>query len=420
MQKPNLCIAHSGGVCTILNTTAAASIIQARKKNAYGKIFVAEFGLNGLISKRLFDTENLSSDQLNQLSQTPSSAFGSCRYKLPEFSKDPSVYQSIFNTLAQFNIQHLIYQGGNDSQDTTLKLSKAARHFPNPLSVIGLPKTIDNDLQGTDFCPGYPSAAKYIATSTQEAALDTRAMSKNSTQVFILEVMGRHTGWLALASGLLRTQKHQAPHCILTPETPFCESTWLNHVQNTVKSYGFCVIVASEGLVDDSGELLCKQHSKDAFGHSQLGGIGATLNNIIASKTTLKSHWALPDYLQRSAGHLRSLCDVTHARLLGEHAVDALLNNQHTCMLGLQRNPSIKNNTTWSICTINLENCANHEKTMPSSFIDQDTYLISQAARDYLTPLVSGEAIPTFNLGLCDYFDHSMLKLASPHLISQE
>lgn len=412
MPKPNLCIAHSGGVCSILNTTACASILHARQTGFYHKIYCAEFGLNGLVSKRLFDTSSLSNTTLQQISQTPSSVFGSCRFKLPELSQTSTIYQSIFNTLEQFNIQHLIYQGGNDSQDTTLKLSHASPYFKHPLSVIGLPKTIDNDLQGTDFCPGYPSAAKYISTSIQEAALDTLAMSKNSTQVFILEVMGRHTGWLALASGLVRTQPHQAPHCILTPETPFCEKSWLDYVQKTVKNHGFCVVVASEGIVDLNQQRLCQNQSTDAFGHHQLGGVGATLNHLINSNTSLKSHWALPDYLQRSAGHLRSQCDVDHATLLGKQAVDSLIANQHTCMLGLKRHTS-NHGITWSVCPIPLNDCANHEKTMPPSYIDPKTFLISQEARDYLQPLILGESIPKFQNGICDYFDPSQLELAS-------
>lgn len=414
MQKPNLCIAHSGGVCSILNTTASASIAHARKMGCYEKIFVAEFGLNGLISGRIFDTEFLTDSQLDSLSQTPSSIFGSCRKKLPEFTEDPKPYESIFKTLKAFNIQHLIYQGGNDSQDTTLKLSKASQFFPIPLSVIGLPKTIDNDLMGTDFCPGYPSCAKYIAVSTQEAALDTWAMSKNSTQVFILEVMGRHTGWLALASGLIRHKAHQAPHIILTPETPFCQDLWISHVENAVKSYGFCVVVASEGLTDQRGNLICKNTGQDAFGHSQLGGIAAQLNHLICTKTKLKSHWALPDYLQRSSGHLRSLTDVIYAKFLGQKAIEYLNMGEHTCMLGLKRAVNQEGQCEWDIYKIDLNNCANHEKKMPKSFIDPNTYLISKEARDYLTPLILGQSMPDFKDGLCDYFDRSLLSFAKP------
>ena len=410
MSKPNLCIAHSGGVTSILNTTAAASIQQARRSGFFGTIYAAEFGLNGLCQGRLFDTTALDDADLHQLSQTPSSAFGSCRFKLPDFAKDPTSYEQLFTTCKHFNIQHLIYQGGNDSQDTTLKLSYAQAHFDHPLAVIGLPKTIDNDLEGTDFCPGYPSAAKYIATSLAEAALDTWAMSRNSTQVFILEVMGRHTGWLALASGIARQHPSQAPHSILVPEQAFCEETWLQYVQECVRSYGHCVIVASEGLQDQQGRLLCTQQSQDAFGHQQLGGVGSYLAQLVTTRAQLKSHWALPDYLQRSAGHLRSSADVSCAQLLGNEAVSALIAGKKNCMLALQRNESSP--VSWSIVDTPLEHCANLEKKLPSGHLDPHTSLLSSQAKNYLLPLMSGEATPAFSSGVPRYFDRNKLMLA--------
>lgn len=412
MGKPNLCIAHSGGVTAILNTTAAATIRRARESQQFGTIYAAEFGLNGLVSGRLFDTTPLTDTQLTQLSHTPSSAFGSCRFKLPDYTADPKPYQQIMQTCADFNIQYLVYQGGNDSQDTTLKLSAAQSHFSHPLAVLGLPKTIDNDLEGTDFCPGYPSAAKYIATSIQEAALDTWAMSKNSTQVFILEVMGRHTGWLALAAGIARSHPDQAPHSILIPERSFCKKTWLDYVKRCVSQYGFCVAVASEGITDQQGNTLVAQSRTDAFGHKQLGGVGSYLANLVSTEAGLKAHWALPDYLQRSAGHLRSETDVRCANQLGQAAVDALLNGQKSVMLALSRTQTLP--VAWQTTTIDLTQCANLEKTCPLDYLDPETSMLSDAACAYLRPLLTGESIPSFSIATPTYFDRQELRLA-PH-----
>ena len=409
MTKPNLCIAHSGGVTAILNTTAAASIRAARASGNFNTIYAAEFGLNGLIHGRLFDTSHLTESQLTQLSQTPSSVFGSCRYKLKSYADDPQPYQAIYNTCKQANIQYLLYQGGNDSQDTTLKLSQAQSHFNHKLNVLGLPKTIDNDLHGTDFCPGYPSAAKYLATSIQEAALDTWAMSRNSTQVFILEVMGRHTGWLAMATGVARHDPAQAPHCILTPERAFDQQHWLNYVQHCVEQYGFCVVVAAEGITDSHGQRLVTSTEHDAFGHAQLGGVGQTLANMVRQALNLKVHWALPDYLQRSAGHIRAGTDTRCAEQLGTAGVQALLDGQNNCMLGLQRlndDPHVFTTTS-----IDLQTCANLEKTVPNTFIDPENYLLSNSAKAYLQPLLTGEHYPAFKNGLPDYLQPQALTL---------
>jgi 6-phosphofructokinase 1 len=407
--KPNLCLAHSGGVTTILNTTAAASVRAAQASGAFSKIYAAEFGLNGLLSGHFYDLTHLSEQELVTLAQTPSSIFGSCRYKLPNYADQAEPYQKLFNTCQQFNIQYLLYQGGNDSQDTTCKIAAAQQHFEHPLTVLGLPKTIDNDLVGTDFCPGYPSAAKYIATSLQEAALDTYAMSRNSTQVFILEVMGRHTGWLALAAGLNRQHPQQAPHCILTPEHPFCQQQWLKYVQHCVHRYGFCVVVASEGITDTSGQPIFANQSQDAFGHQQLGGVGAYLANLVRQQAHLKAHWALPDYLQRSAGHLRAQADVTYAEMLGEYAIQSILTTQKPTMLGLQRCTTTTSETSWAINHIDLNTCANKERTLPRHFIDTNDYRLSQDAHDYLKPLLAGEVYPSYQHGIPAYFDRNQL-----------
>lgn len=409
MDKPNLCIAHSGGVTSILNTTAAASIAEARASGHFNTIYAAEFGLNGLIEGRLFDTSQLSDKQLTQLAQTPSSIFGSCRYKLKPIQDDLQTYQAIYQTCQMSNIQYLLYQGGNDSQDTTSKLSQAQTHFDHPLAVMGLPKTIDNDLHGTDFCPGFPSAAKYLATSVQEAALDTWAMSRNSTQVFILEVMGRHTGWLAMATGIARQDPAQAPHCILTPERPFNQQQWLAYVQHCVSQYGFCVVVAAEGITDLEGQPLITSSEQDAFGHAQLGGVGATLSAMVRDKLKLKVHWALPDYLQRSAGHLRSAVDIRCAHQLGQAGVRALIDGQSNCMLGLQRLNDDPH--TFTTTCIDLAECANLEKKVPHTFIEPQHYLLSANAKNYLQPLLSGENLPTYIDGLPNYLKPQQLKL---------
>ncbi len=404
MVIQNIVYAHSGGVTSVLNTTASGLITAARQHQL--PTLIAQNGILGLIHNKLYRTDNLNAHDLECLAQTPSSVFGSCRHKLPHHHDDPRAWDGFFNTIKQHHIDCIIYQGGNDSQDTSVKILEAAEQRRIPLNCYGIPKTIDNDLYGTDFSPGFPSCAKYLCTSIAEASLDTRAMCKSSTKVFIMEVMGRHTGWLALATAMASCQQHQGPHIILTPEHPVDIQQWLAHTDHVVKDLGYCVVVASEGIINsDSSNRLTETKQTDAFGHVQLGGVGAQLAQWVNTHLGYKTHYAIPDYLQRSAGHLRSTIDVQLATQLGHRAIELAQAQADSCLLGLQRSED-----GWQIVPAPLTTCANREKPVPEAFFSENKRHISPAGRDYFKPLIAGEVYPTYHQGLPEYFDTSILR----------
>lgn len=403
MVTQNIVYAHSGGVTSVLNTTASSLIATARKHQL--PTLIAQNGILGLIHNKLYRTDNLSSQDLERLAQTPSSVFGSCRHKLPHHHDDPRAWDGFFNTIAQHNIDCIIYQGGNDSQDTSVKILEAATQRQIALKCYGIPKTIDNDLYGTDFSPGFPSCAKYLCTSIAEASLDTRAMCKSSTKVFIMEVMGRHTGWLALATAMASRQQQQGPHIILTPEHPVDVQQWLAYTDHLVKELGYCVIVASEGIINSAtGNRLTETKQTDAFGHGQLGGVGAQLAQWINTHLNYKTHYAIPDYLQRSAGHLRAAIDVYLAKQLGQRAIELVQEQADSCLLGLQRSEG-----DWHIIPTSLHTCANREKPVPLEYFSDNKMHISPLGREYFQPLIAGEVYPTYHQGLPEYFDASQL-----------
>ncbi len=405
MLTKNIIFAHSGGVTSVLNTTASGLISRAKQKNV--NTLIAKNGILGLLENKLYRSDNLNEHDLTKLRQTPSSVFGSCRYKLPHHHEDPQLWQTLFQNCQEHNIDAIIYQGGNDSQDTSLKIMQAAAAYQYPITCYGIPKTIDNDLYGTDFSPGFPSCAKYLATSIQEASLDTQAMSRSSTKVFIMEVMGRHTGWLAMASALAAKTSAQGPHIILTPERPVDISNWLAYTKATVARYGHCVIVASEGIIDQSTQQrLCTNSTTDAFGHQKLGGVAAQLAQLVETQLQFKTHYAIPDYLQRSAGHLRSEVDDRIAWQLGQEAIDLYLKNTASCLLGLSRTKD-----DWQITPTSLAICANKEKKLPDNFYSDNAMHISATGRAYFLPLIQGEVYPNYQHGLPDYFDNSKLQL---------
>ena len=413
-MKPtfNVCFAHSGGVTTMLNPTAAAFLKSCCINPNIDKVYVAKNGILGLIKHELYDVTHWTESQWNQLSHTPSTVFGSCRKKLPLYDKEPSSYESIFKTCESRGITHFVYQGGNDSQDTTHKLNQACQSRKRKLVCLGLPKTIDNDLFGTDFSPGFPSAAKYLATSLREACLDTFAMSESSTKVFIMEVMGRHTGWLAAAAATTFRSMPFGPHIVMVPEIAFAKDAWIKKVRDTVSSHGFCVIVASEGIVDKTtNQPLTQPQTCDAFGHQQLGGVGTILAHMVQSELNLKTHVAIPDYLQRSAGHLRSGTDFACAQLLGETCAKHITEDTQPCMLGLIRDPHTP--LGWRVEPVDLNICANHEKKLPRSFLDCTGTQLTDLAYDYFIPLLQGSVYPPFqNDGLPDYFSPLTLSLS--------
>lgn len=393
----NIFYAHSGGVTSVLNTIAANVIIEARKAGM-GQVLIGKNGILGAIENKLYATAGLDQNQLQQIAKTPASVFGSCRYKL---GNNPGEFEKIFDTFAKHEIKHVIYNGGNDSQDTTLKLWQASKDIGYPLQCIGLPKTIDNDLMGMDCCPGFGSAAKYIAISTLEAALDVKSMSETSTKVFILEVMGRHAGWLAAASALAKSENQLAPHIILMPEVLFDRNKFIQEVDKSVKINGFCVIVASEGI-QDTNDFVAAASSTDAFGHQQLGGVAQTLANYIKQDLGYKLHYAIADYLQRSAGHIRSKCDVDHAVALAKHSVNALARGESGKVFAIERMNS--DQYKWQVIANPIDIVANQERCLPKDFIAENGMHVTEACIDYMRPWILDEDTPSYAYGIPSYF----------------
>ena len=415
MDRKNIFFAHSGGVTAVINTIACGVIQTARKyPHQLGNVYAGQNGILGAINEALIDTSQWSDSLVKALYHTPSSAFGSCRYKIEQTSHHD--VKRIFEVFAAHDIGYFIYNGGNDSQDTTHKIDTLAQQHQYPLKCIGIPKTIDNDLACTDTCPGFGSAAKYIATSVREASLDVQAMSASSTQVFILEVMGRHAGWLAAAGALAQQHPSDPPHIILLPEVPFNREIFLQAVQDTVQTKGYCVIVASEGLSDTNGQHLSQTQHTDAFGHTQLGGVAPKLAHWIQTQCQLKTHWASADYLQRSARHLASACDVKQSHALGCAAIEAALTHQSGIMLTLER---IQDNPyQWRVGQAPLDQIANIERKLPAEFIASNGLHVTPMCQAYLRPLILGESPPPYAEGIPAYpaFPHTLLKQHCPRL----
>lgn len=401
MGKGTLLYAQSGGVTAVINATASAVIQAARGRKV--KVLAARNGILGALREDLVDTSKESLADIRALAHTPGGAFGSCRFKLKSLEEDQDKYQRLLDVFDAHDVRWFLYNGGNDSADTALKLSEMARVTGYPLTCIGVPKTVDNDLVVTDTCPGFGSAAKYTAVSVAEAALDVAAMADTSTKVFVYEVMGRHAGWLAAAAGLAGTGKDDAPQVILFPEVAYDEAKFLARVQAVVKKVGWCVVVVSEGIRHADGRFVADAGAgKDAFGHSQLGGVGPLLAATVKDKLGLKVHWTVPDYLQRSARHIASATDLAQAQAVGQAAVGYALAGRNGVMPVIVRTSAKP--YRWKIAPAALTGIANREKTMPKGFIDRTGYGITAACRAYLQPLVKGEAPPPYRAdGLPDY-----------------
>ncbi len=398
----NLLYAQSGGVTAVINTSAAGVIATARRNKAkIGRVYAAKNGILGVLREELFDTSDETDAAIKVLAHTPGGAFGSCRYKLKDAVTDAAKYQRFLDVCAAHDIGYFLYNGGNDSADTSNKIAALAAERGLDLICVGVPKTIDNDLAVTDVCPGFASAAKYTAVSVLEASLDVAAMAETSTKVFVYEVMGRHAGWLAAAAGMAGKGKDSAPHLILFPEIAFDEAKFLDAVKATVASVGYCVVVVSEGVKDAAGKFLAETGIKDAFGHSQLGGAAQQIASLVQAKLGVKFHYALPDYLQRSARHLASAVDVEIAYKVGEAAVRYAIAKQNAVMPVIKR---LSNKPyRYEIKPALLSDVANHERVMPRDFITEDGFGITPAARRYLEPLIVGEAYPPYENGLPVY-----------------
>jgi 6-phosphofructokinase len=392
MVKGNLLYAQSGGVTAVINATASAVIQTARQHKV--RVLAARNGILGALREELIDTSKEPIAAIRALAHTPGGAFGSCRYKLKSLETDRAQYERLIAVLRAHDVRWFLYNGGNDSADTAWKLSQIATEFGYPLACIGVPKTVDNDLAVTDCCPGFASAAKYTAVSVREAALDVAAMADTSTKVFIYEAMGRHAGWLAAASGMAGNGPDAAPQIILFPERAFDEAAFLARVKATVERVGWCVVVASEGVRDESGRFLAEAGTVDAFGHTQLGGVAPHLADVVKTRLGMKVHWTVPDYLQRSARHLASATDLAHALAVGKAAVEYALAGRNAVMPVIVRTSDAP--YRWKIEPAPLDSLANREKKLPANFVRTDGYGITAAARRYFGPLLRGEAPPPY------------------------
>jgi 6-phosphofructokinase len=402
MAKKNAFYAQSGGVTAVINASACGVIETARKhKDKIGKVYAGRNGIIGALTEDLIDTSKESARNIAALRHTPGGAFGSCRYKLKGIEENRAQYERLIDVFKAHNIGYFFYNGGGDSQDTAHKVSQIGDALRYPITCIGIPKTVDNDLPVTDNCPGFGSVAKYIAISTREAAYDVASMAKTSTKLFVMEVMGRHAGWIAAAAGLSAEQEGDAPHIILFPEIAFDQAKFLKAVQRSVKKYDYCVVVVSEGVRYEDGTFLSDSGTKDAFGHAQLGGVAPMLANLVKTELGYKYHWAVADYLQRSARHIASATDVKQAYALGKAAIELALKGKNAMMPTIVRKSSKP--YRWSIGETALADVANVEKMMPKNFISRNGFGITDACRDYLAPLIKGEDYPPYKNGLPVY-----------------
>ena len=402
MATKNAFYAQSGGVSAVINASACGVIETARKHpDAIGRVFAGRNGIIGALAEDLIDTAEESDAAIAALRYTPSGAFGSCRYKLKSLEDNRREYERLMEVFKAHDIGYFFYNGGGDSADTCLKISQLAESVGASIQAIHVPKTVDNDLPVTDNCPGFGSVAKYIAVSTREASFDVRSMAKTSTKVFVLEVMGRHAGWIAAAGGLASDAKTEIPIVILFPEVTFDKERFLAKVDSLVKQRGYCSVVVSEGVKDADGTFLADQGLKDAFGHAQLGGVAPVVADIVRAGLGLKYHWAVADYLQRSARHIASKTDVDQAYAMGKAAVELALAGKNSVMPTIVRKSSSP--YVWEVGSVALSEVANVEKMMPREFISEDGFGITEACREYLTPLIQGEDYPPYSNGLPDY-----------------
>jgi ATP-dependent phosphofructokinase / diphosphate-dependent phosphofructokinase len=397
----NALYAQSGGVTAVINASACGVIQAARKARQIGKIYAGRDGIIGALTENLIDLSRESEATIKALRYTPSGAFGSARFKLKGIEENRAEYERLIEVFRAHDIGYFFYNGGNDSMDTALKISQIGSALNYPVTCVGVPKTVDNDLPHTDCCPGFGSVAKYVAVSTLEAALDVSSMARTSTKVFVLEVMGRHAGWIAAAGGLAGRKPGDAPHIILFPEIPVVREAFLARVKQCVDSYGYCVIVVSEGAKYADGKFLADAGTKDAFGHTQLGGVGPVVASMVREAHGYKYHWAVADYLQRSARHIASRVDVEQAYAVGKAAVEYAVRGMNAVMPGIRRRSSRP--YRWDIVPVPLANVANVEKKVPRHYITADGFGITAACRRYLEPLVAGEDYPPYRDGLPSY-----------------
>ncbi|MCI0666693.1 MAG: 6-phosphofructokinase [Methylococcaceae bacterium] len=398
----NAFYAQSGGVTAVINASACGLIETARKHpERIGRVYAGRNGILGALTEDLIDTGRESDEAVAALRHTPAGAFGSCRHKLKGLDQSKIEYERLIEVFRAHEIGYFFYNGGGDSQDTAHKVSKFGEKLGYPITCIGIPKTVDNDLPVTDNCPGFGSAAKYVAVSMREASLDVASMCSTSTRVFVLEVMGRHAGWIAAAGGLAADDRNDIPVVILFPELPFEEGPFLSRVRQNVEKYGYCSVVVSEGVKGPNGKFLSEAGGTDAFGHAQLGGVAPLIANIVKKSLGYKYHWAVADYLQRAARHIASKTDVEQAYAMGRAAVELALKGENAVMPTIVR--TCDSPYRWEIGSVPLSEVANVEKMLPRAFISADGFGITEACRNYLLPLIEGEDYPPYKNGMPDY-----------------
>ncbi len=401
-RPKNAFYAQSGGVTAVINVSAQAVIETARKyPKKIGKVYAGRNGIIGALTEDLIDVSKEPIANIRALGHTPAGAFGSCRYKLKSVEQNRREYERLIEVFKAHNIGYFFYNGGGDSADTCLKISQLSSSMGYPLVAVHVPKTVDNDLPITDCSPGFGSVAKYVAVSMREAGLDVASMAKTSTKVFVFEVMGRHAGWIAAATGLAAETVGQAPHIILFPEIVFDPKAFIAKVDQTVKKFGFCAVGVSEGIKGADGKFVSESGLVDAFGHAQLGGVAPAIADLVKRELKLKYHWAVADYLQRAGRHIASKTDVAQTYALGKAAVEFAVSGMNGVMPAIKRLSSKP--YKWEIIAAPLERVANHEKKMPRDFITKDGFHITQKCRNYLLPLIAGEAYPPYRNGLPDY-----------------
>ncbi len=401
-MKKNAFYAQSGGVTAVINASACGVIETARAhRDRIGKVYAGRNGIIGALTEDLIDTSKETRSAIAALRHTPSGAFGSCRYKLKSIEESRAQYERLIDVFRAHDIGYFFYNGGGDSADTCLKVSQISRTMGYPIQAIHVPKTVDNDLPVTDNCPGFGSVAKYIAVSTMEASFDVASMAKTSTKVFVIEVMGRHAGWIAAAGALASTRENPLPILILFPEVVFDEDRFLAEVRKKVEKFGYVSIVVSEGLRNADGAFLAEAGTRDAFGHSQLGGVAPVIANLVKDSLGYKYHWAVADYLQRAARHVASRTDVDQAYAVGKAAVDMALAGKNAVMPAITRTSNSP--YRWKITEAKLARVANVEKKMPKKFISRDGFGITPSCRAYLEPLIRGEDYPPYRGGLPRY-----------------
>jgi ATP-dependent phosphofructokinase / diphosphate-dependent phosphofructokinase len=400
-RPQNAFYAQSGGVSAVINASACGVIETALRSKHIGKVYAGRHGIIGALTEDLIDVGRESPAVIRGLKYTPAGAFGSARFKLKGIEENRAEYERLIEVFRAHDIGYFFYNGGNDSMDTALKVSQLGAALGYPITCVGVPKTVDNDLPHTDCCPGFGSVAKYVAVSTREASMDVASMARTSTRVFVLEVMGRHAGWIAAAGGLAGQGTAEPPHVILFPEVPFEREKFLARVRQCVSDYGYCVIVVSEGAAYADGTFLADAGTRDAFGHTQLGGVAPVVANMVREAHGYKYHWAVADYLQRAARHIASKVDVAQAYAVGKAAVELGVKGVNAVMPTIVRKSSRP--YRWVVGHIPLSQVANQEKKVPADYIRADGFGITEACRRYLEPLIGGEAYPPYKHGLPDY-----------------